>query len=492
VHIPRTGGGSVTSAISRAYGRAKSAGNVQLSADKTHRLLEHVSGNLDSWSGRAFADHVPYGLFARYLPPDTQYITFLRDPVERVLSHYYFHAQAGPEKVRMIWRRELAAAGDGGTVGDEDDDTLEAGHARGITSYNNCATRVSWGGETLEGELPPDAVEQAKDNLASFAFVGVTERLDEAVILLGKLLGVPLAGYHLRHVREGRPKAAEVPADLIRLIEQHNALDIELYRVARERFDAEAAAAGDVSAEVEKLREQRAEVTEEAEARRIERKTAGKARRRAAKLDRGGRRQTEDVPTGDAGDDELRGELAELKQRMQTIEAALTTGGSQRPAADAGDARSAGSGSKAERRGLVPWRRERRRRQQAGVSAQTEPEPIGPPSDGEPAQETPGPVPADPAAGQQEQRAARRDRGGGADRARKPRKQASADGTGEGGTGRRDEKRAARLAGVERPKKNRRVSRNGASGDEAGADAPDPEADESAWSGRGAVSRATS
>ena len=35
--------------------------------------------------------HVPYGLFRRHLPEDTRYMTFLREPVDRVLSHYYRH-----------------------------------------------------------------------------------------------------------------------------------------------------------------------------------------------------------------------------------------------------------------------------------------------------------------------------------------------------------------------------------------------------------------
>ena len=35
--------------------------------------------------------HVPYGLFRLHLPPNTHYITFFREPVERVISHYYRH-----------------------------------------------------------------------------------------------------------------------------------------------------------------------------------------------------------------------------------------------------------------------------------------------------------------------------------------------------------------------------------------------------------------
>jgi hypothetical protein len=442
VHIPRTGGGSVSSAISRAYGRARSAGNVQLGTEKTHNLLQRVSENLDAWSGRALADHVPYGLFARYLPQDTQYITFLRDPVERVLSHYYFHAQAGPEKVRMIWRREVEAEGKGAAVvGDDDDISLEAGLERGISIYSNFATRFLWGGESLAGDLPHNALETAKKNLTGFAFVGVTERLDEAVILLGRVLDVPLAGYHLRHVRD-RPKANDVPESLIRLIEQHNALDIELYRMARERFDAEAAAAGDVTAEVEELVRQRADVTEEAEARRVERKTAGKARRRAAKLERG-RRQS--VPDLEREPDDLLGELGELKRRMLAIEAALGAADGDK----VGESAAAHPGQKhAGRAGLqVPWRRQRRHHRAVDVPEQ----PVEPAAAGEPP-----PSSAEPA-GSPTKRARRTAARFGPDgeRTRKPRK------------------RSTEKTGGEGPKKNRTQQADSAPPDQTGsAEAP--------------------
>ncbi len=281
VHIPRTGGGSVTSAISNAYARAKSVGNVQRNADRCHSTLQRIADELDAWSGRALADHIPYGLYARYLPPDTRYVTFLRNPVERVLSHYHFHARKRPEKLRTIWGREDPAA----TVGEADDVSLEAGLARGISIYNNFATRFLWGAESLEDELSPDALERAKANLDRFSFVGVTERLDESLVLLGRVLGVPLAGYHLRHVTE-RPKADAFPDTLIRQIEQHNALDIELYRIARERFDAAADAAGDLAAEVEQLTQQRAEVTDQAEAKRVQRKAVRADLRQAEKRKR--------------------------------------------------------------------------------------------------------------------------------------------------------------------------------------------------------------
>src|ERR1700745_3233595 len=101
VHIPRSGGGTVTTAIADSYARPKSAGNYQRSPEKSRRGVQTVGADPRRW--RAMADHVPYGLYRRYPPPCTLYLTVLREPVDRVLSHYQFHARAGGEKLAKAW-----------------------------------------------------------------------------------------------------------------------------------------------------------------------------------------------------------------------------------------------------------------------------------------------------------------------------------------------------------------------------------------------------
>jgi hypothetical protein len=275
VHIPRTGGGSVTSAISNNYGRAKSPGNCQTGPEKAHSVLQRIAAHLDSWSGRALADHVPYGLYRRYLPADTRYITFLRDPVERVLAHYYFHANQN--KLAQQWaqltaRDHLEREGSSGgpvttsAVPADGECSLEEGLARKIVIYDNFATRFLWGGESLFGDLPPDAVNQAKENISRFAFIGITERLDESLVLLGTTLGIGLMPYHLRHVSTELPTAGDISGELRKLIEEHNAFDLELYRHAREQFDEAAAAAGDLAPAVDELLRRSADVSAATEA----------------------------------------------------------------------------------------------------------------------------------------------------------------------------------------------------------------------------------
>ena len=160
------------------------------------------------------------------MPADTRYITFLREPVERVLSTHTFR---GVGKYRALWNRILnfehaERHGDGGGGGrsepeivlDEDADlSLEAGLARRICLYENLATRFLWGGTSIYGELPSDALEQAKEKISRFAFVGITERFDESIVLLGRV-GVGLMPYRLKHLNRHPSLAAKNPASFAR------------------------------------------------------------------------------------------------------------------------------------------------------------------------------------------------------------------------------------------------------------------------------------
>ncbi len=147
-------------------------------------------------------------------------------------------------------------------------------------------TRFLWGGETIFGELPPDALDRAKENVASFWFVGIQERLDDSIVLLGRKLGIGLMPYHLRHVNQTRPQLEETSDELRGLIAEHNQLDAELYRFARERFDSESPSPEELAADGEELRQLSIAVTAAGEARRAGRRTGRRPRGRRARSGR--------------------------------------------------------------------------------------------------------------------------------------------------------------------------------------------------------------
>ena len=295
VHIPRTGGGTVSSAL-KNYARPKSAGNVQKDPERTRRSVELIGSTFDRW--QAVADHIPYGLYHQYLPADARYMTILREPVDRVLSHYHFHLlgkRRGEMKLRETWEglmnldrleRLHQAQSDASPseikVPEDALVSLEEGLARRVTIYDNLATRFLWGGRSIFGELPPDALERAKENVSRFWFVGFAERLDESVVLLGRQLGIGLMAYQRRHVSQKRPSLGETPDELRELIAEHNALDIELYRFARERFDQEAPPSEELAADVQELRSMSVAATEAGQNAREE-QTAQRLQRRVEK-----------------------------------------------------------------------------------------------------------------------------------------------------------------------------------------------------------------
>jgi Sulfotransferase family len=265
VHIPKTAGGTVTSMFAAAYSKQAldRAGNFMRGPEKTHRKLTRRDGGWENWhrkGGRISVGHTPYGVFLAHLPADVRYMTFLREPVDRVVSHYYRHmhhpemSAADRDKRRQGGR--VAAAS-----------LEEALREHRPPQLCNLATRFLCGHESPMGALPPSALDDAKTNLREFAFVGIQERFEESIVLLQRMLGLELVPQVNRHVSTegGRPAVDEIPAEQRALIEEHNRLDAELYAFGLGLFN-EAVAGADEGfvTDVERLRASSASAQEEA------------------------------------------------------------------------------------------------------------------------------------------------------------------------------------------------------------------------------------
>jgi hypothetical protein len=299
VHIARAGARAFSSAISadnylhaEAYHRDPEA---------TRRRLERIGSE---GGGNGVDGHVPYGLFCHYLPADTRYVTVLREPVDVVLSHYYFHALAGKPpgatgqlRLRLAWEELLNAERlerEGGeneepiVLEPDAEFSLEEGLRRKIPYYDNIMTRFLWGGESLFGQLPPDAVERAKENVSRFWFVGIRERLDDSIVLLGRKLGVGLMPYDGRVATQKRPPPDDIPTELRELVAERNEMDIELYRFAREQFEASAPPPDALAEDTEELR--RLSAAKAADL------AADKAAKAAEKARKAGKKAAQDEP----------------------------------------------------------------------------------------------------------------------------------------------------------------------------------------------------
>jgi len=250
VHIPKTAGGTVRAMLSatRPGPQIIDSGNFFKGTDHALGKISRKMRIAEQTAKAVVIGHVPYGAYRAQLPMEARYVTFLREPVDRVVSHFYRHVMNwdGNAKVRFGGVESLERAL-------TDTELPEISNLQ--PALNNLQTRCLCSDPKPLGRLPESALAEAKDNLRKFAFVGIQERFVESLVLFQRTLGLTLTPAPDRHVNLYRPSVDDVDADERRLIEEHNRLDAELYRYARMLFDERVTQAGaGLHAEVEALR----------------------------------------------------------------------------------------------------------------------------------------------------------------------------------------------------------------------------------------------
>jgi hypothetical protein len=170
---------------------------------------------------RAVMGHLWFG-FHGSLPRAATYLTVLRDPVERVLSIYYYHAAR--HGLHMGLEEYLNAARD--------------------FEIDNAQTRYLCG--PIEGvdvrftECTPEMLERAKGNLREhFSVVGITERFDESLLLMTRIYGWHLSGYQSYNVNRRRPRGRRVPMSIRERLADHNRYDSQLHAFAMQMFEGQ-------------------------------------------------------------------------------------------------------------------------------------------------------------------------------------------------------------------------------------------------------------
>jgi Sulfotransferase family len=243
IHIPKTAGTTVRSVIRTnepgTRNRRPGANVFQGGGGVNTKALEKLRDEatmLDLDGVNILHGHNPLGI-REYLEPAFpdrafRYFTFLRDPVERSLSHYFRlrHRTASVDEDEPEEEDEAPPPPTDMTF----DDAIEAGYL-----HDNLQTRMLSGDPEPFGEVTEDTLERAKRNVqTTFTLAGISERLDESLVLARRRLGWRSVLFDPGHrVNANRPRGAAIPQELRLAAEQVNRYDIELYRFAREEFD---------------------------------------------------------------------------------------------------------------------------------------------------------------------------------------------------------------------------------------------------------------
>mgnify|MGYP005851490531 CR=1 FL=1 len=159
--------------------------------------------------------HFPFGAHAMLGSDDARYLTMFRDPVERVISHYYY--------VRRHPSHYLHSEVIGKSMSLQDyvqsnlTTELDNGQVRLVAGCENPNVRVS-------DDMVDDAIAHLKHWFISF---GVLERFDESLILFRKDLGwADYPVYLTRNVANNKESVLQDERDAIR---EHNRFDESLY-----------------------------------------------------------------------------------------------------------------------------------------------------------------------------------------------------------------------------------------------------------------------
>jgi hypothetical protein len=180
---------------------------------------------------QVFKGHMPFGIHQR-LPQPSTYITFLRDPVERVISAYYF-ARNYFLHPKHRWVSKL---------------TLEE-YVRVSPNHNVQCKYISgrpFVGDHHAGECDTGTLDAAKENISwYFSLVGLTERFDEGLAILKIMFDWKIAKYAKFNVTKSRLKKTSLPASTVELIAERNKYDVALYEYAVPIFNETCAKYGD-------------------------------------------------------------------------------------------------------------------------------------------------------------------------------------------------------------------------------------------------------
>lgn len=190
---------------------------------------------------RLFGGHFSYGAISKYLD-DAIWVTFLRNPIERVVSHYYNHTNM--ERIPNEWQQRLDAMPEWkqyiddvqgvsleGWINHKNQTVNSIACNRQTQAFLPDAIRVNvkdWGGYNQE------YIEIAKQNLReNFPFVGIQEYFDLSLDLFSltfALNPIDASSYTTNlNNKKTMGRKYDLEPGVLELVKEKNRMDIELY-----------------------------------------------------------------------------------------------------------------------------------------------------------------------------------------------------------------------------------------------------------------------
>ncbi|MBX9974020.1 sulfotransferase family 2 domain-containing protein [Cytobacillus firmus] len=212
MHIPKTGGMTLKRIIKRQYP------DINILKDITDGKTSEFKKIVSEKEIQFVFGHLSFGLHMHTSKPCT-YVTMMREPIDRVISMYYYVIGKKDHPLHGIVKDLLI------------EEFID--HPDLKVHTNNMQTKRVLG----KNSLSPSDLEQAKQNLQEhFSVIGITEMFDDSVALMKQKFNWNDISYVRKNQTKKRLSKEEIDPIIINKIKANNELDIQLYNWAKNRL----------------------------------------------------------------------------------------------------------------------------------------------------------------------------------------------------------------------------------------------------------------
>ena len=239
LHLQKTAGTSIVNVGRQFYGNSNVISHGDFCFDEDGLLItpdkfaspEFLQGRFGHFA--FISGHFGY-LFTKQFMADRFSFTFLRNPVERVLSAYYFYKTRNPNEFRHYEMAQRLPLDEFLTLGFTDLDVKVH-----LLNYQVSQLAVGWGGFSDRILNDDELLALAITHLDDFSYVGFTETYERDQTNILKAIGITIpVGNQKSNANPGRPLFDGLPQSSKELLLELTVLDRQLYETAWAKYNS--------------------------------------------------------------------------------------------------------------------------------------------------------------------------------------------------------------------------------------------------------------